>query len=118
MDPKSKKVLHWPRLDTVLMVENAIKDAGIFTTRKNLQQTLKKKIMSQTLNIILEYLEESGKIEIKKRRILWLPKTEQQKKLEERITKLKSQETIQPSKTKEQKELEKELAKLKKEFVE
>jgi len=117
MDPKSKKVLHWPRLDTVLMVENAIKNAGIFTTRKNLQQTLRKKIMSQTLNIILEYLEESGKIEIKKRRIIWLPKTEQQKKLEETIAKLKNQET-EPPKTKEQKELEEKLAKLKKEFVE
>jgi hypothetical protein len=116
MDPKSKKVLHWPRLDTVLMVENVIKDAGIFTTRKNLQQTLKKKIMSQTLNVILEYLEESGKIEIKKRRIIWLPKTEEQKRLEQKLTKLKTQET-EPQKT-ERKELEKELAKLKKEFVE
>lgn len=113
MDPKNKKVLHWPRLDTLLMVENTIKEAGIFSSKKMLGQTLKKKIMSQTLNVILDYLEESGKIQIKKRKIMWVEKTEAEKKYEETLLKI-----TEPSKTKKQKELEQKLAKLKKEFVE
>ena len=88
MDPEKKKVLHWPRLDTVLMVENEIREAGIFSSKKMLMATLKKKIMPQTLNVILDYLAESGKIEIKKRRIIWLEKTEAEKKYEETLLKL------------------------------
>jgi len=117
MDPKNKKVLHWPRLDTVLMVENTIKEAGIFSSKKMLRETLNKKIMPQTLNVILEYLIESGKIKIKKRRIMWIEKTEAEKKYEETIAKLKNQKK-EPSKTKEEKELEEKLAKMKKEFLE
>ena len=69
-----KKVLHWPRLDTVLMVENTIKYYGMISSKKRLSEALKKKVMSQTLNLILQYLEESGKIEIKNRKIFWIVK--------------------------------------------
>lgn len=77
-----KKVLHWPRLDTVLMVENTLKRLESVSSKKRLQKALRKKIMPQTLNVILEYLEESGKIRMEKRNIIWIKESEITKKYE------------------------------------
>jgi len=55
-------VLHYPRLDTVLMVENAIKNAKEYQNKRQLWKALPKQIMYQTFILILNYLEESGKI--------------------------------------------------------
>ena len=66
-------VLHYPRLDTVLMVEKAIKEHKEYPTKKQLWQSLPKKVMYQTFNLILDYLEESGKIVVDKDgAILWI----------------------------------------------
>ena len=56
------EVLHYPRLDTVLMVEEAIKNAPDYPTKAKLMRMLPKKIMYQTLLVILDYLEKSGKM--------------------------------------------------------
>ncbi len=56
------QVLHEPRLDTILMVEGAIKRHGSYPTKKELWKTLPRKIQYQTFNRILDYLESSGKI--------------------------------------------------------
>ena len=58
-------LLHYPRLDTVMMVEEAIKSAGEYPSKRQLWLSLKKRVMYQTFNVILSYLETSNKIIIK-----------------------------------------------------
>ena len=55
-------VLHEPRLDTILMVERAILNAKSYPTRKELWQSLPRKMQYQTFSRILQYLEVSRKI--------------------------------------------------------
>ncbi|MFH1409435.1 MAG: hypothetical protein ABIH34_05985 [Nanoarchaeota archaeon] len=56
------KIIHYPQLDTVLMVEEFIREnSGEFKKRK-LWEQLPKKMMYQTYCVIFNYLLESGKI--------------------------------------------------------
>jgi len=66
------KVLHEPQLDTILMVEKAIKDAKTYPTRKELWNSLPKQVQYQTFKRILEYLESSNKIVFNSRKIVWV----------------------------------------------
>jgi len=66
------KVLHEPRLDTILMVEKAIKDAAEYPSRMELWRSLPRKIQYQTFGRVLEYLEASNKIVFNKSRIVWV----------------------------------------------
>src|SRR5207302_2037407 len=52
-------VLHEPRLDTILMVEREIQRARSYPTKKELWQSLPRKLQYQTFNRILDYLESS-----------------------------------------------------------
>ena len=63
---------HEPRLDTILMVENAIKESGSYPTKKELLKNLPRKMQYQTFIRILNYLESSNKIVISNRRIIWV----------------------------------------------
>ena len=67
-----EKVGHSPTLNTVLMVEEVLKDAGQVITLAELKRRLPKKIMHQTLITILDYLRMSGKIIIGTKGILWV----------------------------------------------
>lgn len=67
-----QKVLHEPQLDTILMVENAIREAKSYPTKKELLESLPKQIQYQTFNRILEYLEGSNKVVFDGRRIVWV----------------------------------------------
>ena len=67
-----QKVLHEPQLDTILMIENVIKEAGSYLTKKELLESLPKQIQYQTFNRILEYLESSNKIIFDGRKIIWI----------------------------------------------
>jgi len=69
---KSKAVLHEPKLNTILMVENAIKESGNYPTKKELWKSLPKQIQYQTFNRILDYLEASNKIMYDDHRIVWI----------------------------------------------
>jgi len=66
------EIIHYPNLKTVLMVENALKNSGELMTREKLKKNLKRKVMHQTLNVILRYLEDSGKILDGRKGILWI----------------------------------------------
>jgi hypothetical protein len=57
-------VLHYPRLDTIMMVEETIKKSKEYSSKRQLWMALPKKTMYQTFKLILDYLEESGKITI------------------------------------------------------
>ncbi len=67
-----EQLLHYPRLDTVLMVEETIKAAREYPSKRQLWLSLKKQVMYQTFNVIIEYLEESGKIIQKGGKIIWI----------------------------------------------
>lgn len=66
------EILHYPNLKTVLMVETSLKEANRLITREQLKKKLPVKIMHQTLNVILKYLEDSGKIIDGRKGILWI----------------------------------------------
>lgn len=55
-------ILHYPQLDTVLMVEEFIKENSGEYKKKSLWSNLPKKMMYQTYCIIFDYLEDSKKI--------------------------------------------------------
>ena len=57
-----KEVIHYPQLDTVLMVEEFIKDHSGEYKKRALWEHLPKKMMYQTYMMIFEYLLDSGKI--------------------------------------------------------
>lgn len=80
-----QEVIHYPNLKTVLMVEDILKRSNKLLKREQLKKKLPNKIMHQTLNVILEYLEESGKILDGRKGILWIHN--QSKKLEKAIMK-------------------------------
>ena len=69
-----QQVLHYPRLDTVIMVEETIKKAKEYSSKAALWKSLKKKIMYQTFLVILNYLEESNKIYLDRKdgKIVWI----------------------------------------------
>ncbi len=67
-----ESVGHSPTLNTVLMVEETLKDAGQVITLAELKRRLPKKIMHQTLVTILDYLQVSGKIVIGTKGVLWV----------------------------------------------
>ena len=68
-----KKILHYPRLDSVLMVEKLIYDTSGTYTKKQLWDKLPKKIMYQTFSVIIDYLIYSGKIAVDREgKIAWI----------------------------------------------
>ena len=84
------KVVHEPQLDTILMVEKALKEAKSYPTKKELLESLPKQIQYQTFNRILEYLESSNKITYDGRQIIWIfPDNPKLKKLIETSIKLR-----------------------------
>lgn len=72
MQKSTTKIIHYPSLKTVLMVEEALKKAKELLTREQLKNKLPRKMMHQTLNVVLDYLEKSGKIIDGRRGILWI----------------------------------------------
>ncbi|MFA5174107.1 MAG: hypothetical protein WC438_02910 [Candidatus Pacearchaeota archaeon] len=67
-----KKILHYPRLDTVLMVEKLIYETSGTYTRKQLWERLPNKVMYQTFVVIIDYLLYSNKIAVDREgKICW-----------------------------------------------
>ncbi len=65
MKPLAKQqVLHYPRLDTVLMVEDFIREHSGEFTKTQAWQKMPKGVMYQTFSLILDYLGQSSKISI------------------------------------------------------
>ena len=66
------QILHYPNLRTVLIVEKIIQESDTVVSKAELKRRIPTQIMHQTLNLILEYLENSGKIIIGSRGITWV----------------------------------------------
>lgn len=63
---KKTTLLHSPTLGSVIMVEKTIQDYSQECGKYQLWKKLPKKMMYQTFLVILNYLEQSGKILIDK----------------------------------------------------
>jgi len=67
-----ERLIHSPNLNTVLMVEDTLKESSELMTVAELKRRIPKKVMHQTLIQILDYLQISGKILIGTKGILWV----------------------------------------------
>lgn len=68
-----QEILHYPRLDTVIMVEETIKKMDCYPTKMELWKALPRKMMYQTFSMIIDYLVSLGKIIIDRdNRIVWV----------------------------------------------
>jgi hypothetical protein len=63
---------HSPTLNTILMVEDVLRNANEIISLAELKRRLPKKIMHQTLLGIVDYLLLSGKVIIGTKGILWI----------------------------------------------
>ncbi len=68
----AENIHHWPTLKTVLMVEHAVKEADGPVSLEELKRKLRKKVMDQTLRLILAYLEDKGSVLIGPKGISWI----------------------------------------------
>ena len=69
---KQATILHSPTLDSVIMVEKTIQKYSQECGKYQLWKKLPKKMMYQTYQVILDYLESSGKIIFDKdKTIVW-----------------------------------------------
>jgi len=70
---QEQKLEHAPTLNTVLMVEDTLKnmEESIITVAE-LKRKLPRQVNHNTLMIILEYLEESNKIAVSIKGITWI----------------------------------------------
>jgi len=82
---KTQQILHFPRLDTIMNVENLIKKSAEPLSKNEIDRRLENKIMRPTLNLILKYLEDSGKIALLKEGIIWIYKEDISRKLKEKL---------------------------------
>ena len=71
MKQMQTQIMHSPTLDTVLMVEHTLQDAKEVIKIAELKRRLPRKVMHQTLMKILDYLQESGKILITTKGVVW-----------------------------------------------
>ena len=70
------KVEHSPNLNTVLMVEDVLKNINeSVITIAELKRKLPKQVNHNTLMVILEYLEKSNKILVTLKGITWIHNT-------------------------------------------
>ncbi len=67
-----ENILHYPQLDSILMVEGIIQKMKTYPTRMELWKSLPRKMQYQTFKLILEYLERSNKIMFDKDKIIWI----------------------------------------------
>lgn len=71
-----KKPLHWPTLNTVIMVEDTLKGMpDSVMSVAELKRGLPRQVNHNTLVLILEYLDRSNKIFVGMKGITWIHNT-------------------------------------------
>jgi len=65
------EIIHYPNLSTMLEVEKVLKGADEPISKEEIKRRLPAKIMHQTLNLILAYMENRGLIYMGPKGILW-----------------------------------------------
>jgi hypothetical protein len=70
---KIEKQVHWPTLNTVIMVEDTLKKMNeSIISIAELKRNLPRQVNHITLMVILEYLEKSNKIAVTLKGITWI----------------------------------------------
>jgi len=69
---KEQSRTHSPTLNTILMVEEVLKNSPKAISVAELKRKLPKKVMHNTLLQILDYLQVSGKILLGTRGVVWV----------------------------------------------
>ncbi|MCX6815891.1 MAG: hypothetical protein NT120_03500 [Candidatus Aenigmarchaeota archaeon] len=68
---QKSKIIHYPNLSTMLEVEKVLRNANGPLSKEEIKRRLPTKIMHQTLNLILAYMENRGLILSGTKGILW-----------------------------------------------
>ena len=70
---KTSKEVHWPTLNTVMMVEESLRRVreSVISVAE-LKRKLPRQVNHNTLMLILRYLEESNKIAVSLKGITWI----------------------------------------------
>ena len=84
---KMQEVLHYSRLDTILKVEKILKSAKEPISKNEIDRRLETQVMRSTLNIILKYLEQSGKIAVLQDGVIWIYSPDASEKLKAKLRK-------------------------------
>lgn len=63
---------HYPQLNTVLMIEDAVKRHSGEYTVTQLWKKLDKKMMYQTYRTAIDYLVDSRKMAVKNKKLIWI----------------------------------------------
>lgn len=70
---EEKKIIHYPSLKTVFLIESAIQKKGEFKNKRQFWQALENRVMYQTFLVVIDYLEYSHKILIDKDgSVIWI----------------------------------------------
>lgn len=67
-----ERIIHSPTLSTVLMVEDTMRKQDGPISMEGLKRALPKKVMDQSLRMILAYLENKGSILVGPKGISWI----------------------------------------------
>ena len=67
-----KTPIHYPNLKTVIMIESFISKQKKPVSKNHILSNVPKKIMRQSLNTILKYLEVSGKVYVGSKGVEWV----------------------------------------------
>jgi len=75
---KHKKPAHWPTLNTVIMIEETLKNVNeSVISVAELKRRIPRQVNHNTLIRILQYLEASNKIAVTLKGITWIQNTNQ-----------------------------------------
>ncbi len=70
---QGRRILHYPQLDTVLMVEEFTQQHSGEFKKRQLWEKLPRRMMYQTFCVIFDYLMESGKVaQDREGKIAWI----------------------------------------------
>jgi len=83
-DPTAK-IIHYPTLGTVLNVEKVLRESDGPISKNEIKRRLKTGIMHQTLNCIINYLEERNMVYVGSKGVSWTFKDD--RRLQKRISK-------------------------------
>ena len=72
MKKQNIEFVHTPTLNTVIMIEQTLKNAKQIMSVADLKRKLPRKVMHRTLLQVLDYLQLSGKIVIGTKGVLWV----------------------------------------------
>ena len=76
IEKSQKRPIHWPTLNTVMMVEDTLKSMNeSVISIAELKRKLPRQVNHITLMVILEYLERSNKIAATLKGITWIYNT-------------------------------------------